>query len=495
MQETWDKKRIVLLISSIMTWAQTPVQYKKEPGEGEEETPAEGEEASKEPEEPEEESAPEEEEKDEAGEENKEQTDPVEGQEEEKKRTVLAFKESQYYLRVPDPQYVEYKFLETLALSIGKAAPKAQNEDKKLAVYVLCSGLLYGNGEETFYEYFKQAWLQNPAKLPYIGKGLNRVPTIHVLDLARLIKRVIRLQPKTNYIMAIDRTKRPTQKKIVTAVSKAIGTGLIEAKQIKVLMEKKWMQPLQISIKMRPSDLFKDEPTPDTEGDLEAEEAERRAKARKFPWHCELGIPANIGKLNVEFNTARDLKPVKIFVTAPPASGKSWLCAQLAQYYNVPHVTVSSLDAEGKALKGDLGEEIQKRLEEDKEKKTEEYEQMPKKLKKNFDIAKYEPAIPEDLLYKVLQVKLASNVCRNRGYVLDDFPKNYKIAQYAFLSKYCLRTCYRTAEEGRRGRPAAGRGRGAQLRRLRFGRGNRALLGGGAAGLGPLHPRPGQKHA
>jgi len=63
-------------------------------------------------------------------------------------------------------------------------------------VHVICAGLLYGNGEanNVFYEFFRKAWLSlHPelASLPIIGDGLNRIPTIHVLDLARCIKHVI----------------------------------------------------------------------------------------------------------------------------------------------------------------------------------------------------------------------------------------------------------------------------------------------------------------
>lgn len=136
------------------------------------------------------------------------------------------------------------------------------------------------------------------------------------------------IQPKIKYIVAVDRTKRPYQKKIVTAISKAIGTGLTKTKLASELIKEAWMIPLQINLKIRPSDVFKDEPTPETEGEVEPEIAEKRALARKFPWHCEFGIPENIAKLNLEFNQYRDLKPVKIFITAPPASGKSWLCKQ-----------------------------------------------------------------------------------------------------------------------------------------------------------------------
>jgi adenylate kinase len=63
-----------------------------------------------------------------------------------------------------------------------------------------------------------------------IGKGNNLVPTIHVVDLAALVRRIVIERPKVHpYIFAIDRTVRPTQKRIVTEISKAMGTGLVES--------------------------------------------------------------------------------------------------------------------------------------------------------------------------------------------------------------------------------------------------------------------------
>ena len=92
------------------------------------------------------------------------------------------------------------------------------------------------------------------------------------------------------------------------------------------------------------------------------------------------------------------------------------------------------MEKEGKELKSELGQEIQKRREDDIEKERARIEELPEKVKKTIDINKYEPSIPDNLLYKVLQFKLTSNVCRNRGYVLDDYPKNFQFAQYTFLS-------------------------------------------------------------
>jgi len=43
------------------------------------------------------------------------------------------------------------------------------------------------------------------------------VPTIHIIDLARLVRRVVIENPKVYpYIFAIDKTRKPTQKRIIT---------------------------------------------------------------------------------------------------------------------------------------------------------------------------------------------------------------------------------------------------------------------------------------
>ena len=66
-------------------------------------------------------------------------------------------------------------------------------------------------------------------------------------------------------------------------------------------------------------------------------------KQLKFPWHSEKGIVGNMVKLNKEFNDCRGLNPVKIFITGPPASGKTFYATKLAKYYNIPHVSVKQL--------------------------------------------------------------------------------------------------------------------------------------------------------
>ena len=44
-----------------------------------------------------------------------------------------------------------------------------------------------------------------------IGEGENLIPTIHVIDLARLVRRVVIEAPRVHpYIFAIDKTRKPT---------------------------------------------------------------------------------------------------------------------------------------------------------------------------------------------------------------------------------------------------------------------------------------------
>lgn len=177
--------------------------------------------------------------------------------------------------------------------------------------------------------------------MPIVGAGRNRVPTIHIIDLARIVKRVVTQGSPLPYIFAIDRTKRPTQKRLVKSVAVGMGTGATK----KCTTEDgdaswcSWEKFLTINLKMKTSDAFKDGDIPE-DNDLEGDELAKLEDEVKFPWHAEEGIVGTIVKLNEEFNEFRGLNPVKIFVTGPPASGKTFYSERVAHYYNIPRVHV-----------------------------------------------------------------------------------------------------------------------------------------------------------
>jgi adenylate kinase family enzyme len=43
--------------------------------------------------------------------------------------------------------------------------------------------------------------------------------------------------------------------------------------------------------------------------------------------------------------------------------------------------------------------------------------------------------IPDEFIYKLLILKLNENSCRNRGYILDGYPRSYEDCQHIFLVK------------------------------------------------------------
>ena len=138
-------------------------------------------------------------------------------------------------------------------------------------------------------------------------------------------------------------------------------------------------------------------------------------------------------------------------ITGPPASGKTFYADQLAKYYNIPKVNVTQLlDEVWRMAKIDeeaAGENelinlcrttVDELREKEVERMAEEYEAKKKDDDEDFDPEsidreKLKIRIPNDILYKLLQIHLNRNDCRNRGYILDGFPRTFKDAQNIFL--------------------------------------------------------------
>jgi adenylate kinase family enzyme len=203
-----------------------------------------------------------------------------------------------------------------------------------------------------------------------------------------------------------------------------------------------WKDYLSINLKMKTSDVFKDgEPAED------AEDAEEAAKALKFPWHCEKGIIENAKSLNVEFNEARQLNPVKIFFTGPPASGKSFYSEKISSYYNLPHVHVKQLSDQALEMskteeEEGLAFEIKTKLEELKDAAAAKIEEERAEIElpdgeewPEIDKDALGVRVPDDIIYNLLKMRLNQNDCRNRGYVLDGLPRSFKDCQNIFLVK------------------------------------------------------------
>ena len=340
----------------------------------------------------------------------------IDKKQEKPKIKTYYYKESEYEKRIPNSKYFYYKILESLALS---------NTNPNLRVYVICPGFIYGCGEDIFFDYFRASWLSNIEYIPIIGDGLNHIPTIHVLDLVQVIKRVINLKPDINYIFAFDRTKNPTFKNIINSISKGIGG--IDIKIVKDFNINEINLPhyteFNIDVRIKLSSILNDEPRRYKE-DLED------YNERKFPWHCEFGIPENINIIREEFNLYRDLKSSKIIILGPPYSGKSTIAKLISEKYNLSHLTIDKICEWAKNEKSPLGDEVRQKNEEMEEnitKAMEEYEHRKNKKKTDppFDPNQFK-RFSNDFLGRIIKANLSNGKCVGKGYILENFPKNYE---------------------------------------------------------------------
>jgi adenylate kinase len=140
------------------------------------------------------------------------------------------------------------------------------------------------------------------------------------------------------------------------------------------------------------------------------------------------------------------LEPVKIFVTGPPASGKSFYSEMIHGYYNIPRVSVKELTdqafqmgkteeeeglaAEIKAKLDEIKDAAVAKIEEERAEKDYGDEEPPE-----IDRDALKIRVPDDIIYKLMILRLNENDCRNRGYVLDGFPRSYEDCCHIFLKR------------------------------------------------------------
>ncbi|KAL3158250.1 hypothetical protein ABBQ38_010502 [Trebouxia sp. C0009 RCD-2024] len=94
-----------------------------------------------------------------------------------------------------------------------------------LKTYVVCPGILYGNGEtdDGLHSIFRTAWEAHPDKpVPLFGNGQNIIPTIHVADLAAYVAAVCMEPPEQQYLLAVDDAQL-SQRELVSAIAAKMG--------------------------------------------------------------------------------------------------------------------------------------------------------------------------------------------------------------------------------------------------------------------------------
>jgi adenylate kinase len=168
---------------------------------------------------------------------------------------------------------------------------------------VINSGLIYGMGEDVLFPLFKQA-LEQKQPLAIYGGGGNRIPTIHVDDLAQLTFDLA-FSNASGFFYAADHAS-VTQGQLITLISQTIGNGKVD------------QLPIENAFLHEHFDVF----TADIAID-------GKSLSPISAWKYREGLAKNIGNVVGEFNESRGLKPNKILIHGTPASGKS----KLAEMY------------------------------------------------------------------------------------------------------------------------------------------------------------------
>jgi adenylate kinase len=182
------------------------------------------------------------------------------------------------------------------------------------------------------------------------------------------------------------------------AISEGMGGGLIKHVELSDVLGEDWVEFLTLDIKIRPSKAF---------------------TAGTFKWHSPNGLCAqSMGFLNEEFNRFRGLFPLKVFVTGPPAAGKSHFGSKLAESYGVPIIKIGDLIAQAMKLQNAFGDELRAKVEELKDVAVAEYEKTRNKKKDpELDRSQVKVRLPDEMLHKIVRSQLNTAACKNKGFI------------------------------------------------------------------------------
>ena len=376
-----------------------------------------------------------EEEKKEEDDEEKPDEENAEGEEGEEKKRVykriikvkiikpkvykrVGFREKDYKQRVPIEFYKRFKEYEDYLLDL-----KFEN----LNIYILCAGIPYGGCETTFNYFFKSAWLQNPIELPYYNEGNNLVPTIHIKDLARMVKRIADNKAEFPYIFAFDRTKDTSLKNIISSISKNIGSGKTVSipydkdliRNIPLKEEDFFIDKLKYEKNKIVMNITKHELTWTRFLGIDVMLKKSKYLGEDYEWYCKEGIPANCQKLLKEFCSYRYLRPLKIILNCKNEKYRKLFAEKISKFYNIPIINFELMI-----------EQLNQNISENEEEKY--MNEKFYKLKERLDFLESHPDFKNEanellydkneILYECLKYLLKSNAAVNRGYVLEGIP-------------------------------------------------------------------------
>ncbi|GIQ87898.1 adenylate kinase/UMP-CMP kinase [Kipferlia bialata] len=332
-------ERVFLLLSTLLTWARSPLLPKPEPepleepewSEAEEDEEKEGEEEEEEPEEEE----------------------PEEEEEEEEEEEPYGVDEQDYQGRRPHANYRSH-------LTCERAVARRIRFSPHISGNVINAGVIYGRGETGFFPLFKAAF--EGARLPLYGSDHGRViPTIHALDLAVLCHALATDPAESVYVFAVDKTLH-TARQITEAIAQ---TALPDPAQERFAIEreekrlkrlgkpktkKQWARFKASPPAPRPLPEYVAEIPPEEYLLMEGIEALRldlpvvpgAAQALELA-PLSTSFVGCVDMVMQEFLDAWRLSGPRVLVEGRPGSGKTTLGKAVADRYKVPLLTPLSI--------------------------------------------------------------------------------------------------------------------------------------------------------
>ena len=203
---------------------------------------------------------------------------------------------------------------------------------------------------------------------------------------------------------------------MIEAIAKGIGTVGVDSITEETAALEDWAESFSLNLWLTPGQLVQPKEEENADDD----------------WHCIDGFLVNLQNLREEFVQYRGLQKMSIYITGPPVAGKSHYGRKLAEHYNLPHLQIGAMIEAMYAAGNELTTKVTKRLEEIFEQMFEEADRTKKKGTE-VDKSKIIPKIPDELLCEILRWRLTWNDVRNRGFILDGWPKKAEDAKLFFL--------------------------------------------------------------
>ncbi|CBZ24823.1 conserved hypothetical protein [Leishmania mexicana MHOM/GT/2001/U1103] len=266
--------------------------------------------------------------------------------------------EDQYNRRVPHLQYLSWRDAERAVAAAHHA------NGLPLDTFVICGGLPYGGEEDVLEPLFRLAWSAEPKKegehaatsatLPIFGSGHQRVPIVHVQDLACFVRKLLRCPadalpfPERRYLFATDGSNQNSWQGIVSAVNLMFGGRCamhpIAPESYPLYRD---VERFTIDLRVEP-ETMRIIMTRTEDAEEGAESSDTAASAQQqlpLPntWIAEGGIRCHLRAVADEFTAARYVQPHRIAIVGPPLVGKTYLATRVARYYRLPRVSLDSV--------------------------------------------------------------------------------------------------------------------------------------------------------